>query len=46
LHVIDDDVFAVQVEAHELSPAVGEALLGKALWGVRGPDADGFPCAR
>ena len=25
LHVIDDNVFAVQLEAHELSPAVGKA---------------------
>ncbi len=25
LHVIDDNVFAIQVGTHELSPAVGEA---------------------
>jgi hypothetical protein len=27
LHVIDDNVFAVQLEAHELSPAVGKQRL-------------------
>lgn len=39
-HVVDDNVLAVQVEAHELSPAVGEAFLNETLWGVRGRDVD------
>ncbi len=41
LHVSDDDVLAIQVEAHELPPAVREALLNEALGGVRGREVDG-----
>jgi len=41
LYVIDDDVLAVQVESHDLSPTVGEALLDAAARGVRGRDVDG-----
>lgn len=41
-HVVDDNVFAVLVEAHELSPAVGEAFLNETLWGVRGRYVDGI----
>lgn len=39
-HVVDDNVFAVLVKAHKLSPAVGETLLDEPLGSVRCRDVD------